>query len=37
MIITLETLVRAASVIPVLTVGEVEKAAPLARASRPAG
>ena len=37
MIITLETLVRAASVIPVLTVGEVEKAAPLARALKAGG
>ncbi|WP_339334109.1 bifunctional 4-hydroxy-2-oxoglutarate aldolase/2-dehydro-3-deoxy-phosphogluconate aldolase [uncultured Maricaulis sp.] len=37
MTITLETLVRAASVIPVLTVGEVEKAAPLARALKAGG
>lgn len=37
MIITLETLVRAASVIPVLTVGEVDKAAPLARALKAGG
>ncbi|MDF1767961.1 bifunctional 4-hydroxy-2-oxoglutarate aldolase/2-dehydro-3-deoxy-phosphogluconate aldolase [Maricaulis sp.] len=35
--ITLETLVRAASVIPVLTVGDVEKAAPLARALKAGG
>ena len=37
MTITLETLVRAASVIPVLTVGEAEKAAPLARALKAGG
>ncbi len=35
--ITLETLVRAASVIPVLTVGDVDKAAPLARALKAGG
>ena len=35
--ITLETLVCAASVIPVLTVGDVEKAAPLARALKAGG
>lgn len=37
MTITLETLVRAASVIPVLTVGDVDKAAPLARALKAGG
>ncbi|RKQ96240.1 bifunctional 4-hydroxy-2-oxoglutarate aldolase/2-dehydro-3-deoxy-phosphogluconate aldolase [Maricaulis maris] len=37
MTITLETLVRAASVIPVLTVGDVAKAAPLARALKAGG
>ncbi len=37
MTITLETLVRAASVIPVLTVSDVAKAAPLARALKAGG
>lgn len=37
MTITLETLVRAASVIPVLTVSDVDKAAPLARALKAGG
>ncbi|WP_297733809.1 bifunctional 4-hydroxy-2-oxoglutarate aldolase/2-dehydro-3-deoxy-phosphogluconate aldolase [uncultured Maricaulis sp.] len=36
-LITLETLVRAASVIPVLTVGDVAKAAPLSRALKAGG
>jgi len=36
-LITLETLVRAASVIPVLTVSDVDKAAPLARALKAGG
>ncbi|WP_291842052.1 bifunctional 4-hydroxy-2-oxoglutarate aldolase/2-dehydro-3-deoxy-phosphogluconate aldolase [Maricaulis sp.] len=37
MTITTEALVRAASVIPVLTVGDVDKAAPLARALKAGG
>ena len=37
MTVTIETLVRAASVIPVLTVGDTEKAAPLACALKAGG
>lgn len=36
-VITVETLVRSASVIPVLTVSDIEKAAPLARALKAGG